>query len=87
MLQSQLLDKWSVDVGSNINSITRTSIVQVYSNCLMITVVTKDREAVIRPSPFNQTGKYVVRADDVPRGSKQPCAQRPIKRAEFEKLT
>ena len=34
-----------------------------------------------------QTGKYVVRAPDLPRASKVPCAQRPIKRAEFEKYT
>ena len=34
-----------------------------------------------------QTGKYVVRAEDLPRSSKLPCAQRPIKRTEFEKYT
>ena len=32
-----------------------------------------------------QTGKHVVRADDLPRASKLPCAQRPMTRAEFEK--
>ena len=31
------------------------------------------------------TGKYVVHAEDLPLASKLPCAQRPIKRAEFEK--
>ena len=34
-----------------------------------------------------QTGKYVVGAEDLPRASKVLCAQRPIKRAEFEKCT
>ena len=34
-----------------------------------------------------QTGKYVGRTEDLPRASKLPCAQRPIKRAEFEKCT
>ena len=33
----------------------------------------------------SQTGKYVVRAEDLPRASKLPCTQRLIKRAEFEK--
>ena len=32
-----------------------------------------------------QTGKYVVRAEDLPRARKLSCAQRPMKRAEFEK--
>ena len=36
---------------------------------------------------LTQTGEYVVRAEDLPRASKLPCAQRPIKRAEFEKYT
>ena len=31
------------------------------------------------------TGKYVVRAEDLPRANKLSCAQRPIKRAEVEK--
>ena len=35
-------------------------------------------------TPF-QTGKYVVRSEDLPRASKLSCAQRPIKRIEFEK--
>ena len=35
---------------------------------------------------INQTGKYVVRAEDLPRASKLPCPQRPIMRAEFEKI-
>ena len=35
----------------------------------------------------HQTGKYVVRAEDLQRARKQTCAQRPIKRAEFEKYT
>ena len=34
-----------------------------------------------------QTGKYVVRAEDLPRASKLPCAQEPMTRAEFEKYT
>ena len=34
-----------------------------------------------------QTRKYVVRAEDLPRASKLPCAQRTIKRAEFENHT
>ena len=34
---------------------------------------------------YLQTGVYVVRAEDLPHASKLPCAQRPIKRAEFEK--
>ena len=34
-----------------------------------------------------QTGNYVVHAEDLPRASKLSCAQRPIKRAEFEKCT
>ena len=33
----------------------------------------------------NQTGKYVVHAKDLPRANTLSCAQRPIKRAEFEK--
>ena len=40
-----------------------------------------------RPSSKSQTGKYVVRAEDLPRASKLPCAQRPLTRAEFEKYT
>ena len=32
-----------------------------------------------------QTGKYVVRAEDLPRASKLPLPQQPIKCAEFEK--
>ena len=32
-----------------------------------------------------QTGKYVVRAEDLPRANKLSCAQRPIKRVELEK--
>ena len=36
--------------------------------------------------PKSQTGKYVVRAEDLPRASELPCAQRPMKRAEFEKM-
>ena len=34
-----------------------------------------------------QTGKYVARAEDIPRASTLSCGQRPIKRAEFEKYT
>ena len=34
-----------------------------------------------------QTGKYVARAEDLPRASKLPCAQRLIKRAKFGKYT
>ena len=34
-----------------------------------------------------QTGKYVVRAEDLPRANNLPCAQRPIKHAKFEKYT
>ena len=34
-----------------------------------------------------QTGKYVVRAEDLPRANNLPCAQRPIKRAKFDKYT
>ena len=33
-----------------------------------------------------QTGKYVVHAEDLPRASKLPCSQRPIKRVEFESI-
>ena len=37
---------------------------------------------------FNaQTGKHVVRAEDLQRAKNFPCAQRPIKRAKFEKYT
>ena len=36
---------------------------------------------------WNQTGKFVVRAEDLPRAGKLPCAQPPIRRAEFEKYT
>ena len=32
-----------------------------------------------------QTGKYVVRAEDLPRASKLPCAQRPVKRTKYGK--
>ena len=32
-----------------------------------------------------QTGKHVVRAEDLPRANKLLCAQRPIKCEEFEK--
>ena len=35
----------------------------------------------------NQAKKYVLRAEDLPRTNKLPCAQRPIKRAKFEKYT
>ena len=34
-----------------------------------------------------QTGKYIVRAEDIQRARKLSCAQRPMKRAEFEKYT
>ena len=34
-----------------------------------------------------QTGKYVVRAEDLQRAEELPCTQRPIKRAEFEKYS
>ena len=34
-----------------------------------------------------QIGKYVVRAEDFPNANNLPCAQRPIKRAIFEKYT
>ena len=34
-----------------------------------------------------QTGKYIVRAEDLPRANILPCAQRPVKRAKFEKYT
>ena len=34
-----------------------------------------------------QTGKYVVPAEDHPRASNLPYAQRPIKRTEFERYT
>ena len=33
-----------------------------------------------------QTGKYVVRAEDLPHADKLPCAQQPIKRAKFENM-
>ena len=33
-----------------------------------------------------QTGMYVVRAEDLPLANKPSCPQRPIKRAEFEKV-
>ena len=35
----------------------------------------------------SQTGKYVVCAEDLQRARKLPCAQRLMKRAEFEKYT
>ena len=35
----------------------------------------------------DQTGKYVARAEDLPRASQLPCVQRLIKRAEFEQYT
>ena len=35
----------------------------------------------------SQTGKYVVRAEDLQRANNLPCAQRPIKRAKFGKYT
>ena len=34
---------------------------------------------------LSQTGKYVLRAEDLPRANILPCAQRPIKRAKFVK--
>ena len=34
-----------------------------------------------------QTGKYVVYIEDLPRASKLPCLQQPIKPADFEKYT
>ena len=34
-----------------------------------------------------QTGKYVLRAEDLPRANKLSCAQRSMKRAKFEKYT
>ena len=37
--------------------------------------------------PQDQTGKYVVHAEDLPRANNLPCAQRPIKRAIVEKNT
>ena len=33
-----------------------------------------------------QTGKYAVRAEDLPRASKLSCAQQPTKSAEFENV-
>ena len=40
---------------------------------------------VIRLSvPLSQTGKYAVRTEDLQRARKLPCAQRPMKHAEFE---
>ena len=33
----------------------------------------------------DQTGKYVMRAEDLPRANKLPYAQRPIKRSKFDK--
>ena len=36
------------------------------------------------PKQLIQTGKYVVRAEDLPGASKLPFAQHPIKRSEFE---
>ena len=35
----------------------------------------------------SQTGKYVLRAEDLPPANKFPYAQRPIKRAKCEKYT
>ena len=42
----------------------------------------------LRPrNDLGQTGKYAVRAEDLPRVNNLPCTQRPIKRAKFEKYT
>ena len=45
-----------------------------------------DRQVTTRTS-IAQTGKYVVHAEDLQRARELPCAQRPMKRAEFEKYT
>ena len=44
----------------------------------------------LRMTPYNnlvQTGKYVVRAEDLPRARKLSCVEGAIKRADFEKYT
>ena len=38
-------------------------------------------------APASQTGKYVKRAEDLPRANILSCALRPIKRAEFGKYS
>ena len=43
--------------------------------------------AFLIKTDLSQTGKYVVRVEDLPRASKLPSAQRPMKGAEFEKYT
>ena len=44
---------------------------------------------VFRNHPWvgSQSGKYVVRAEDLQRARKLLCAQRPMKHTEFEKYT
>ena len=56
--------------------------------CIMLCNVEKTLEhQAITGRIEGQTEKYVVRAKDLPRASELSCAQRPIKRAEFEKYT